>query len=73
MRQDLNALYHKLSQVGTTVRPLGSDSSIQTEISERETELVSLLRDAGSEKEGWATLETMSPPGVRDIQQMLGR
>jgi hypothetical protein len=32
---------------------------------------VELLRAAGSEKPGWATLQTMPSPGVDDVQKML--
>ena len=72
VRQDLNALYSRLSQAGTTVSSLRSDQTIQQEIAGREHELMSLLRDAGSEKEDWARLETMGMPGVEEIQGMLG-
>ena len=72
VRQDLNALYSRLSQAGTTVSSLQSDQTIQHEITGREHELMSLLRDAGSEKEDWARLETMGMPGIEEIQGMLG-
>lgn len=71
VRQDLNALYSRLSQAGTTVSSLTSDSSLQNEIDGREKELVSLLRAAGSEKEEWVALETMALPTIQEIQGML--
>ena len=72
VRRDLNALHSRLSQAGTTVSSLRSDQTIQQEITGREHELMSLLRDAGSEKEDWARLETMGMPGIEEIQGMLG-
>ena len=72
VRRDLNALYSRLSQAGTTVSSLRSDQATQQEIIRREQELMSLLRDAGSEKEDWARLETMGMPGIEEIQAMLG-
>ncbi len=71
VRRDLNVLYSRLSQAGTTVSSLHSDQATQQEITRREQELMSLLRDAGSEKEGWARLETMSMPGIEEVQGML--
>ncbi len=70
-RQDLNGLYSRLSQAGTTISSLASDKSLQTEIDEREKELVALLRAAGSQKDGWVALETMALPSLREIQGML--
>ena len=71
VRQDLNGLYSRLSQVGTTVSARASDKVIQEEIFKREQEMISLLREAGSEREGWATFESMPMLSVEDVQQML--
>lgn len=71
LRQDLNGLYSRLSQAGTTISKLVSDKEIQAEIAEREREMLQMLREAGSEKEDWAALETMPMPTVADIQAIL--
>ena len=71
VRQDLNGLYSRLSQVGTTVSARATDKVVQEEISRREQEMISLLREAGSEREGWATLESMPMPSVEDVGRML--
>ncbi len=71
LRQDLNGLYSRLSQVGTTVSALAADKAIQKEISESEQEMISLLREAGSEREGWESLETMAMPSVEEAQGIL--
>ena len=71
VRQDLNGLYSRLSQVGTTVSARASDKVIQEEIFKREQEMISLLREAGSQREGWATFESMPMLSVEDVQHML--
>jgi len=73
VRQDLNGLYSRLSQVGTTVSARAADKVIQEEISKREQEMISLLREAGSEREGWVSLESMPMPSVEDVRQMLSK
>ena len=70
-RQDLNGLYSRLSQVGTTVSAQATDKVIQAEILKREQELISMLREAGSEREGWAVLESMPALSVEDVGRML--
>lgn len=71
LRQDLNGLYSRMSQVGTTVSALEQDREIQNEISRVEREMLSLLRAAGSEREGWAALETMPTLSIGQVQEML--
>ncbi len=71
IRQDLNGLYSRVSQVGTTVSARAIDKELQQEISNREQEMISLLREAGSEREGLATLESMATPSVEEVGQML--
>ena len=48
-----------------------SDTLTKLEISRREHELVQLLREVGSEKSGWATLQTMELPEIQEVQAML--
>jgi CHAT domain-containing protein/predicted negative regulator of RcsB-dependent stress response len=69
IREELNILYSRLSEVGTTVR--AGDTDTKDEIGRREQELVELLRESGSEKPGWATLQSMPSPNVADVQAML--
>jgi CHAT domain-containing protein len=71
IREELNILYSRLSEVGTTARVSASDADTKEEIARREQELVELLREAGSEKPGWATLQSMPSPNVADVQAML--
>lgn len=71
LRQDLNGLYSQLSQVGTTISALSADKSIQNQISESERQLMSLLREAGTDQEEWVSMETVSMPTVSDAQDML--
>ena len=71
IRAELNILYSRLNEIGTTGRAVASDTTTRTEIAKREQEFVELLREAGSEKPGWATLHTMPSPGVEDVQKML--
>ena len=47
------------------------DTETKEEIGRREQELVELLREVGSEKPGWATLQSMPSPTVSDVQNML--
>jgi CHAT domain-containing protein/predicted negative regulator of RcsB-dependent stress response len=70
IREELNILYSRLSDVGTTVRGAG-DTETKEQIGRREQELVELLREVGSEKPGWATLQSMPSPTVADVQNML--
>jgi CHAT domain-containing protein/tetratricopeptide (TPR) repeat protein len=71
IREELNILYSRLNQVGGTARLTMSDTLTKLEISRREQELVQLLREVGSEKSGWATLQTMELPEVEEVQAML--
>ena len=71
IREELNIFYSRLSEVGATARSTAADTGTQDEISRREQELVELLREVGSEKSGWATLQTMKIPSVREVQAML--
>lgn len=69
IREELNIFYSRLSEIGA-VRPAG-DTATQEEITKREQELVELLREVGSEKSGWATLQSMKIPDVEEVQAML--
>jgi len=71
VREELNILYSRLNELGTTGRAAASDSTTRDEIAKREQEFVELLRAAGSEKPGWATLQSMPALGVADVQNML--
>ena len=70
IREELNIFYSRLNEVGSTVRT-AADSSTREEISRREQELVELLREVGSEKSGWAALQSMKIPEVEEVQAML--
>ena len=70
IREELNIFYSRLTEVGNTPRT-GTDSSTKDEIARREQELVELLRQVGSEKSGWATLQSMKIPSVEEVQAML--
>src|SRR5207248_9609995 len=67
IREELNIFYSRLNEVGATVRA-SADSGTREEISRREQELVELLREVGSEKSGWATLQSMKIPEVEEVQ-----
>src|SRR5439155_4090176 len=71
IREELNILYNRLSEAGATARSVASDKSTKDEITAREHELLELLREVGSEKSGWAALQSMELPNVRAVQQML--
>jgi tetratricopeptide (TPR) repeat protein len=71
VREELNILYSRLNELGTTGRATASDSTTRDAIAKREQEFVELLRAAGTEKPGWATLESMPALGVADVQNML--
>jgi tetratricopeptide (TPR) repeat protein len=71
IREELNILYTRLNEVGASARAGGADTATKEEISRREQELVELLREVGSEKSGWATLQSMKLPDVEEVQAML--
>ena len=71
IREELNIFYSRLNEVGGTARVTMSDTLTKLEISRREQELVQLLREVGSEKSGWATLQTMELPEIEEVQAML--
>lgn len=71
IREELNILYSRRNELGATPRAVASDETTKEEIARREHEFVELLRAAGSEKPGWETLQSMPPPGVADVQNML--
>src|SRR5204862_3788046 len=68
IREELNIFYSRLNEVGATVREAAEDTGTKEEISRREQELVELLREVGSEKSGWAALQSMKIPEVEEIQ-----
>jgi tetratricopeptide (TPR) repeat protein len=71
VREELNILYSRLNELGTTGRAAASDSTTKDAIARREQEFLELLRLAGTEKPGWAILQTWPALGVADVQQML--
>ena len=71
VREELNILYSRLNELGTTGRAAASDSTTKDEITRREQEFVELLRAAGTEQPGWATLQSSPALGVADVQKML--
>jgi CHAT domain-containing protein len=71
IREELNIFYSRLNEVGATVREAAADTTTKEEISRREQELVELLREVGSEKSGWATLQSLKIPEVEEVQAML--
>jgi tetratricopeptide (TPR) repeat protein len=73
IREELNIFYSRLNEVGATARAAAADTVTKEEISRREQELVELLREVGSEKSGWATLQSMKIPSVEEVNAMLGR
>src|SRR4029077_7637953 len=72
IREELNIFSTRLNEVGNTPST-GSDTGTKDEIARREQELVELLREVGSEKSGWATLQSMKIPSVEEVQAMLRR
>jgi len=71
IREELNIFYSRLSEVGATGRAAAGDAGTKEEIARREQELVELLREVGSEKSGWATLQSLTIPDVDEVQEML--
>jgi CHAT domain-containing protein len=71
IREELNIFYSRLSELGTTVRAAATDTETKEEIARREQELVELLREVGSEKSGWATLQSLRIPSLDEVQAML--
>lgn len=70
-REELNLLYSRLGEGGPSTNVAATHKSTREEIARREQELVELLRAAGSEKPGWATLQSMPSMSVEDVQKML--
>jgi hypothetical protein len=71
IREELNIFYSRLNEVSATARASSAGGGARDEIGRREQELVELLREVGSEKSGWATLQSMNLPGVEEVQRML--
>ena len=71
IREELNILYSRMNEVGATTRSVAVDIESQEEITRREQELVQLLREVGSEKSGWVTLQNLQIPDVDVVQAML--
>jgi tetratricopeptide (TPR) repeat protein len=71
IREELNIFYSRLSEVGPAARAGATETATKEEISRREQELVELLREVGSEKSGWATLQTMKIPSVGEVNAIL--
>jgi CHAT domain-containing protein len=72
IREELNILYSRLNEVGASAAAGAQDDSTKEEIGQREHELVELLRGVGSEKSGWAKLQSMKVSSAKDVQSMLG-
>jgi CHAT domain-containing protein len=70
IREELNIFYSRLNELGATGRS-ATDTATKEEIARREQELVELLREVGSEKSGWATLQSLKIPTVDEVQAML--
>jgi len=70
IREELNIFYSRLNEVGTA-RATATETTTKEEIARREQELVELLREVGSEKSGWATLQSLKIPDVGEVQAML--
>jgi len=71
IREELNILYSRLNELGTSGRPTATDGTTKSEIANREKEFVELLRAEGSERPGWATLESTPSASIADVQNML--
>ena len=71
IREELNIFYSRLNEVGATARAASADTGTKEEIARREQELVELLREVGSEKSGWATLQNLKIPSVDEVQALL--
>jgi len=71
IREELNIFYSRLNEVGATARTALADNATKEEIIRREQELIELLRELGSERSGWATLQSMQLPEVEEVQAML--
>ena len=71
IREELNIFYSRLNEVGKTARATLADTVTREEIINREQELMELLRELGSERSGWATLQNMKLPDVKEVQSML--
>jgi CHAT domain-containing protein len=71
IREELNIFYSRLNELGATARAATTEIGTREEITRREQELVELLREVGSEKSGWATLQSLKIPAVNEVQAML--
>src|SRR4029450_7216049 len=71
VREELNIFYRRQNDAGVTPRAALSDTVTKGEIARREQELVELLREIGSEKSGWATLQSLKIPTVDEVQALL--
>jgi len=71
LREELNILYNRLNEAGATARTIATDKKTSEEIVAREREMLELLREVGSEKSGWARLQSMELPKVNEVQLML--
>jgi CHAT domain-containing protein len=71
IREELNIFYSRLNELGATSHAPAADNATKEEIARREQELVELLREVGSEKSGWATLQSLKIPGIDLVQAML--
>lgn len=71
IREELNVMYSRLSKAGATAREAAADTVTREEIGRRERELAQLLREIGSEKPGWASLQSMPSLGVNGVQDTL--
>jgi CHAT domain-containing protein/tetratricopeptide (TPR) repeat protein len=71
IREELNIFYSRLNEVGATARATSAGTATRDEITRREQELVELLREVGSERSGWAALQSLRIPHVDEMRAML--
>src|SRR5262249_10313101 len=68
IREELNIFYSRLNELGATARTAATDIGTKEEIARREQELVEFLREGGSGKSGWATLQRLKIPTMDEVQ-----
>jgi tetratricopeptide (TPR) repeat protein len=71
IREELNFLYSRVGEAGMSARMTALDPDTPQEIASRERELLKLLREAGSERRGWTSLQETTSVGVSGVQQLL--
>jgi tetratricopeptide (TPR) repeat protein len=69
--EELNGLYSRLSQPGSTTGRSVPNEALRESIRERERKMVELLRRAASEEEPWAALEARPGADISEVQALL--